>query len=401
MEHTSHQDNQIVNKQESLSDSIIAQSGFSHTLISSAFITSPPPLNSKQIIQLQRTIGNQATIRLIQSQNQQIQRISDEEAEQGLRAYRLHRGSYPSSLIRRVQQRLGVNITGVMNTETVHAIADWAQNEFVNSSSIGFESAERLLQFVATGVERNFEREEYIIGAERVARQWTSLGNASARASAFEPILNNRLRASRVPPLSAVATSDDLSPRVVAHFDESEWRLLITPQLLEHRTLPSNMVGTLYHEIRHAEQMWYIIRYYVQHNMPIDFQIPPNVIAAAEASPELTEREEYQARMFEHSWIENSPVRQGSQSHTMENRRQQDQALENYCDARNDGDEETMIAIGEAFNQHRGQYQSMWHEGDANMLGNIISSEYSDRNPTADSVDQDPCRILEERRQAP
>lgn len=381
-----------------------------------------PPLNPNQILQLQRAIGNQASIRLLNNHRTAIQRtISDVQLQRALQYYQDHASEYSGVLIRRVQAHFGVRISGTMNAETVQAIAGWqTQRErsdapptmvLPDSRVDGILSPAEMFDIVGTGLERREEREAYVESTTAIGDQWASLTPAR-RLELLRAQLNQRLEAIGVPQCQ-ITSDGDLPSQVLAEFTSRNWSIHINESILQDAEMSVDLVSTLYHEARHAEQWWLAIRWMIQSRRMVEgittsfalplnepdltFEnIPDEIISQARSSAVLAGDERQMGRMMAWTFFE-SPTASDQNPEFMT------PLTRAFCDAqrahRENPSPETERRIEEArqaWEEGHALYVDWWHEQDTHQLQGVISGEYSEANPDAPHREPDVCESLEE-----
>lgn len=363
------------------------------------------PPDPKNVLQLQRTLGNQGTLRLLQREHPLIQRDLDaERLRRALAHYEARRDNYPQFLVRRVQAALSVPITGLVDEATVQALArrqegaegraPTMRSTSLSASVDGILTPEQMLDIVEVGLERRSERAAYLEDADTLSAGWGTM-TPDARLSAFAANINERLTAADVP-VCTVVRGTDLPSGTLARFLDPTWTIAIHPQALDAPVMGVDAMTAVYHEARHAEQSWLALVYTIQNHpsyLP-DLSFPnthPDVVAAAHDAPALAGRSAHLARMFAHWFYENSIGRGADPAFLVP-------LTDAYCEARRAygaaPGAETRRALDEARRARQEgvrQYANWWHESDTHFLEGVLASEYRGAHPGRPDATPDCC----------
>jgi hypothetical protein len=209
----------------------------------------------------QKLTTNSSTMSPIQ---EQIQRDGEEGAnpltpvQVGIAKswYAGRRTQYTPEIIRQIQTSLGVGVTGIINDETVQAVARWQQSNPPLKVD-GMAGPRSLPALFSSGLARSDEMDQYVTEAKQVQTNWATLATAQARADALMVIVNARLTSAGVP--TCVGVLRDLGA-AAGQLDFPTWQIDLGQQAFSRATITDDqaaeIANTVYHEARHAEQ-WF------------------------------------------------------------------------------------------------------------------------------------------------
>lgn len=220
---------------------------------------------AEHVLTLQRRAGNRAVqAALLQRQ------VADEpagplNATQVAAAIRFHTRQterYTPEIMREIQARVGVEQTGVADAVTVQAIATFQQTEGTEHPELkvdGMAGPRTLPRMFPTGLKAPGEGQKFGEAAQtEVIDRWHELTPAQ-RAAELVRLVNVHLEAVGVPAVTpnAIDTGTNLGT-----FDFTTWQMEIGLEALSiaqpDRAQAADVVDTIYHEARHAEQ-WFRI----------------------------------------------------------------------------------------------------------------------------------------------
>jgi hypothetical protein len=357
-------------------------------------VSAPPP-DPCRVLQLQRQLGNSVTRQLLTPTHTPVlQRDLDAaQVQAALRHYTADPEHYTGFLIRRVQNFLSVPISGAMDEATVQAIA-LRQGDGGNGIVTYFQ----MLEWVGVGMERAEERAVYQSDMNQLAPQWASL-SANDRLRRLAEAVNGRLGATGTPAPTFIR-SDEMGSSV-GRFTNTDWTVRINGQVLDTPALTADVVSTVYHEVRHAEQHWLAIRYLLQFvfnpmqhlNVALGietFSVPSHVRDAATSTPELTGQARHLGRMFAYQFYQDAVDEDPT---TLLG-----PPTEAYCEARDrdrrehsDESRRALDETRESWMAARRVYAAWWHEQDAHLIGDLVREEFAAAHPEAPRAEIDVC----------
>lgn len=376
--------------------------------------TPPPPdaLPHAQVLQLQRAVGNQATIEILQhAPGSRLQRdLSDEQVAQAMAYYESRAEAYPSLLIRRIQAAARVRITGRMNEATVQGIARLVQSreQLPTNRSVATErfsngilSPEEMVDIVGVGMERREERTAYVREATEAANDWSNQategdeeGTIQARLRVLLPMINERML-DAVPDVRMEA--HDSLGAANAEFEKTFWVVRVSRNALLTPQLSSTLVNHLYHEARHAEQRFLALCY--------DMHIASNGITGSRgfwgtSYQGWPDNVQGAAREEGVAVLNSSPsvMGMGRRFHHVYFTREAEHSVENHlrgptqalCAARQAVQDDPTPANNtrlqdaqQAFNAAQQEYANWWNEQDSRFVGGLVEAEFRRLNPNA------------------
>ena len=219
----------------------------------------------ERVLTLQRRAGNRAVqAALLQRQ------VADEpagplNATQVAAAIRFHTRQperYTPEIMREIQARVSVEQTGVADATTVQAIATFQQTEGTEHPELkvdGMAGPRTLPRMFPTGLKAPGEGQKFGEEAQtEVIDRWHELTPAQ-RAAELVRLVNVHLEAVGVP---AVTPNPIDTGTNLGTFDFTTWQMEIGLEALSivqpDRAQAADVVDTIYHEARHAEQ-WFRI----------------------------------------------------------------------------------------------------------------------------------------------
>ena len=218
----------------------------------------------ERVLKLQRRAGNRAVQAALVQRQVAGEAAGPLDATQVAAAIRFHTRQperYTPEIMREIQGRLGVDQTGVADEATVQAIATFQQTEGTEHPELkvdGMAGPRTLPRMFPTGLKAPGEAQKFGEEAQtQVIDRWHELTPAQraaelVRSSTLHP---RRPRARRDAEPSDTGTN-------LGTFDFNTWEMDIGLEALSiaqpDRAQAEDVVDTIYHEARHAEQ-WFRI----------------------------------------------------------------------------------------------------------------------------------------------
>jgi hypothetical protein len=224
--------------------------------------------SSHPVLELQRMIGNRATLTLLQRDDNltpdQItstegQWLPPKSVKRAIRFYDDYASEYTPFLIQEIQMALGRPATGLINEAEVQAIAGWQIANDIGDVD-GIAGSRTLAAMFPDGLAEQDDMDAFLEDVGQTESDWADL-DADERRARFAELVNERLRAISVPEVT-LATDDDLEVRGV--FNPLTWRVTLPVERINEAANPDGLrdvYRTLYHEARHAEQHYQIARW--------------------------------------------------------------------------------------------------------------------------------------------
>ncbi len=234
----------------------------------------PSSLTSREVSQLQRTIGNRevgillaGTVQRLEAGELQMQSefvvqredddpLDESQVRKAIGFYANRSTQYTEEIIRQIQAGVGVPETGTVDEAMVQAVARYQQ---ANSPLWvdGMAGPRTLPALFPSGLAEQEEIETYAEEAEDILEgDWASMSEEE-RADDLIARVNDRLAAANVPQVGRLI--EDLGGDA-GQFDFEEWSISLDQGILQSEALSdaeaADVADTVYHEARHAEQ-WY------------------------------------------------------------------------------------------------------------------------------------------------
>lgn len=221
--------------------------------------------------------------------------LSDDEVKQAIDYYVKQPWLFPTALIKKLQARLSVDETGVADEATVQAVARF-QLQFATGNAPlkadGKAGPRTMPLLFPSGLADEKHEQSYVKAARGVFDDWVKLKDAKGRALALVKKVNHELVDAGVPPVNEVVTK--LSGGADGEFDAENWIMLIDKENFSQETIDdqraAEMVDTVYHEARHAEQSFQMARLEAAHgksakDIADEMSIPARIAQAAKNKP--------------------------------------------------------------------------------------------------------------------
>lgn len=257
------------------------------------------------ILALQSAAGNRAVAGLlaaVQRENGDAEAapaddrpLTGAQVNDAIRYYTSQPWRYTPAIIRQIQSAVGVAAEGRVNEETVQAVARWQDGQgsgdppLVVDGKAGPRTLPRLFRSGLNVVE---EAHGFGEAAQTgVIDRWAEL-TPQERAAELVRLVNVRLQAAGVPPVIPNATDTGVA---AGQFDFGTWQMEVGLPALSGaqvtRDEAAEIVDTIYHEARHAEQWFRMAQMRAGRGRSAagiisDLRgIPPHVADAAVAAP--------------------------------------------------------------------------------------------------------------------
>lgn len=202
--------------------------------------------------------------------------------------YRANSSIFTPAVIKEVQQKLNTPATGKPDIAFVKAVAKWqaSYNLFISSDrevslkngktsmvypSTGVLNPEQLSKMFPTGLARPETAAAYAKNAQALSDQWASLATKDKRLKAVYSLLNRLLAAAGVYEPEFLLVNMPTEER--GAFSPQKWELALNSSLFSQRQVSpeevDEMLTTLYHEVRHADQLMQVLRYLAGRGMTV------------------------------------------------------------------------------------------------------------------------------------
>ena len=217
------------------------------------------------MLTLQRRVGNRAARTVLLQRQEADEPAGPLNATQVAAAIRFYAGQptrYTPEIIREIQARVGVEQTGAADAATVQAVATFQQNDGTEHPELkidGMAGPRTLPRMFPTGLKAPGEAQTFGEEAQtEVIDRWHDL-TPQQRAAELVRLVNLHLEAVGVP---AVTPNPIDTGTNLGTFDFTTWAMDIGVEALAiaqpDRAQAADVVDTIYHEARHAEQ-WFRI----------------------------------------------------------------------------------------------------------------------------------------------
>ena len=247
-------------------DEQTTQDTIAPTLFQELSTASAPPLQPKTILQLQSLIGNQQVMRLIQRQEGSTPTtplLTPMQIANARRLYEAQSRRYSPLIIQDIEGVIGRPQDGLIDDADVLAVATF-QQEHPPLPVDGFAGPNTLPQMFPFGLTEQESIDEYTGEFAELRTEWRTITPAE-RLIRLRELIDPRLQDGGVTPAELVPF-DFGRGRVAGQFDFQSWTIRIGQHLLSRDELQDadirNLMQTVYHEARHAEQYFTIARWY-------------------------------------------------------------------------------------------------------------------------------------------
>ena len=255
-----------------------------------------------QMLAIQSIAGNRAVTGLLQRQVVdeevgefiELDPLDDAQVASAIRFYRNQPGRYTPDIMRQIQAAVGVAETGEADEATVQAVALWQESEGSSDPPLkvdGKAGPRTLPRLFAHGLNAAGEGQAFGEEAQTgVIDRWGDLTPAE-RAAELVRLVNTHLQAAGVPPVVPNATSTGNN---AGQFDFATWQMdiglpALSPDSVD-RDAAADLVDTIYHEARHAEQWFRMAQLRAGQGrsaraIATEMGIPRNIADLAKADP--------------------------------------------------------------------------------------------------------------------
>ena len=179
--------------------------------------------------------------------------LTSHQTKTAIKWYKNNNSRYTPDLISKIQEATGIPQSGIMDEASVQAVADWQLMNKVDAD--GIAGPRTLPAMFPSGLAEG--KSQTIFAVEGLLEEWNNLAIAADRAKAVMKIMNEHLKLANVPECGH--TLLDLKGDW-GQFDFATWSISLDNALFSKAVLTNdditNMMTTIYHEARHAEQ-WY------------------------------------------------------------------------------------------------------------------------------------------------
>lgn len=353
-------------------------------------------LTRYRILQMQRFVGNQAVLRLIQRQDETdadpnpTPPLNEAQVGSALVWYSGQPARYTPAIIQQIRGRVGRSAaTGPLTADDVQAIARW-QIDNALAERDGKAGTTTLATMFPAGLASDDAIETYASQAHGLEREWQFL-DASARQQRLEQLINDRLP----PGVSHIPMEIRPGQQPEGVMDYHNWRMLIAQHVVENANggspttggIPQidfgSLVNILYHEARHAEQTFMMARMlagrgqsasYIEHHL----EIPEDIATAATQNPLPVGSVE---AVIAQGWYDSSYGSGADETDQTYTQVLHALADRNHAagEAHAHPDEETLGALAGAWRRFRravGPYRSLPEEADAFQVEQRVENAY-------------------------
>jgi hypothetical protein len=175
--------------------------------------------------------------------------------------YKLQPQLYPPDIVVQLRTALGLLPVGGVDDELVISVAKFQLAEAGGSLALkidGKAGPRTLPRIFRSGLNVASEGEAFGKDVQTgVVDQWATFADAAARRDALVVLVNKKLVAAGVPPVTAAF---DENPSNAGSFDFSTWQMKIGRKRLDGKTISvedaKDTADTVWHEARHTEQ-WF------------------------------------------------------------------------------------------------------------------------------------------------
>lgn len=229
----------------------------------------PGWLSPHDVLHVQRLIGNRAVVSLLhgtvqrQVQREDEQLVAPPDMVTAINFYLAHHAQYTPAMVKKIEQAMGVPVTGVMDDKFVQAVARW-QKKNGKTKANGILDAGNLAILFPGGLAETKSQEEFVEAAKDVMEGGWAGKTKEKRGDALVAKVNQRLKAANVPEIKERVFEAMDTEGAVGEFDRTRWVMRLDPESLEAKSLDelegADLADTVYHEARHAEQFFSIAR---------------------------------------------------------------------------------------------------------------------------------------------
>lgn len=192
--------------------------------------------------------------------------------------YKANAQQYTPTVIRAIQEKLQLPVTGTVDHAFLNGVASWQAtfdlalyggrstvlangNQLGGFLPTGAITPEQMAKLFPAGLARPESFARYIKETDRIVQTWNTLDTASKRKQAIEALLKQFSQANGLPAPQFTATP--MSASLLGTFTFKTWQLELNASTLRPDMTPEeirDVLDTLYHETRHAEQNFMALR---------------------------------------------------------------------------------------------------------------------------------------------
>lgn len=216
--------------------------------------------------------------------------LSDAEVTTARNWYVAHRAKYTTDIIKKIQEQVGSEQIGSIDTATIQGVAKFQQANpplWVD----GIAGPRTMPAAFPVGLAKQSEVEGFVKEAKQVQADWAKLKTGAERAKALADAVNKHLAAAGVPACKDVVK--DLG-NDSGQFDFTTWSLFLGQGPFSKATITdeeaADIADTVFHESRHSEQ-WFMMAQMLAGKglkagvIATTMSIPANIATAAAANP--------------------------------------------------------------------------------------------------------------------
>ncbi|ROR93998.1 hypothetical protein EDD28_3427 [Salana multivorans] len=202
---------------------------------------------------------------------------------------------YPPAILTQLRSAVGLAPEGGVDDALVLAVARWQSIEGAASPALvvdGMAGPRTLPRIFASGLNTAGEGESFGGDVQsEVVDEWATLATPAARRDRLVELVNQRLTAAGVPPMTAAA---DPNPVNSGSFDFTVWVMLVGDGALGGGEITqeaaADVADTVYHEARHTEQWFRMAQYRASQGLSAagiaaELGIPVAIARLARAAP--------------------------------------------------------------------------------------------------------------------
>lgn len=221
------------------------------------------------MLDLQTTVGNIAVCSWVRALQRQPAagggvvigvHLTPAQIATAHRFYAANRARYSATLISDIQKAVGRPSTGVVDDETIRAVAD-KQDEFGPPLvPDGMAGSRTLARLFPTGLAGGDTAKRFIASVKEVVapEEWAKLGTPQARAERLLDLASVQLASARVSVAPTAVAVNDLGPEALTLRGTWEVRFDIGKNHLDQPSISDEdarrLAAGVYHEARHIEQ---------------------------------------------------------------------------------------------------------------------------------------------------
>jgi hypothetical protein len=215
---------------------------------------------ARSALRLQRAVGNRAVAALLQRQADD-EPLTAAQVKKAVAFYTAQPDRYPPEIVNQIQAKAGVTQTGVADEAFVQAVAVWQRDNGDLHPALwidGMAGPRTLPRMFPSGLQGGTEPENFGKEAQTgVIDRWQQL-SVDQRIAELIRLVNTHLAHAKVPQITPNA-QDTLDAGV---FSFPDWTMTVGKQAMAREqpdlAQAKDLVDTIYHEARHAEQ-WFRI----------------------------------------------------------------------------------------------------------------------------------------------